>query len=267
MGSYGGLSQFPTQSVGNALLLIIVLVFSFFILIIYMRLLTKAYTYIGLPRGTASMITILSLLLSPLFIPIAIINGKLLGVSIGGCIIPLAVSIYLMKKRLFSLGLWLPLFVISAFISYLVSFPTTTGIVSPFPLFLIPPFITALFAYFSSLSTRENAAALSYSAQVFGALVGGDILHLPALLSMHLPPHTYLVIGGAGVFDMIYLSGLIAVGIEIGMSRAHITRKKHMALSPEQMWFIEYERDLERRLLGQKLKSPEEYKQKTGRYR
>ncbi len=249
------------------MMIIAVLVFSFFLLIIYLRLLTKAYTYIGLPKGTASTITILSLLLSPVFIPLVEINGKMLAVSVGGCVIPIIVSIYLMKKRLFSLGLWLPLFVISAFISYLVSYPTKSGIVSPFPLFLIPPFVTAIFAYISSLTTRENAASLSYSAQVFGALLGGDILHLPALLSMHLPAHTYLVIGGAGVFDMIYLSGLIAVGIEIGMSRAHLTRRKHITLSPEQMWFIEYERDLERRLLGEKLKSPKEYKQKTGRYR
>jgi uncharacterized membrane protein len=51
-------------------------------------------------------------------------------------------------------------------------------------------------------------AAVAYVAGTFGTLVGADILNMPRVRSLHAPMAS---IGGAGTFDGVFLTGLVAV--------------------------------------------------------
>jgi uncharacterized membrane protein len=54
----------------------------------------------------------------------------------------------------------------------------------------------------------EHAAHLAYIAGVLGVLIGADVLHLNDVGSLGVPVAS---IGGAGTFDGIFMTGIIAV--------------------------------------------------------
>ncbi len=72
------------------------------------------------------------------------------------------------------------------------------------PIF-IPPLMTAPVAV--SIS-RRHAAALAYIAGSLGTLVGADLMNIGRLRGLGVPIAS---IGGAGKFDGIFLTGLVAV--------------------------------------------------------
>jgi uncharacterized membrane protein len=54
----------------------------------------------------------------------------------------------------------------------------------------------------------EYRAALAYISGSLGVLIGADLLRLPSLRKMNAPIAS---IGGAGTFDGIFVTGLVAV--------------------------------------------------------
>jgi uncharacterized membrane protein len=64
-------------------------------------------------------------------------------------------------------------------------------------------------AALSALAISEPVApALAYVSGVLGTLIGADLLNLPRIRRLGAPVAS---IGGAGTFDGIFLSGLLAV--------------------------------------------------------
>ena len=55
--------------------------------------------------------------------------------------------------------------------------------------------------------SRAHAAPLAYIAGSLGTLIGADLLNLPLITQMEAP---VMSIGGAGTFDAIFLTGLLA---------------------------------------------------------
>jgi uncharacterized membrane protein len=53
-----------------------------------------------------------------------------------------------------------------------------------------------------------NAAPLAFASGVLGVLIGADLLRLPDIRRMGIPIAS---IGGAGTFDGVFLTGIIAV--------------------------------------------------------
>jgi uncharacterized RDD family membrane protein YckC len=88
------------------------------------------------------------------------------------------------------------------------------GIAEAFPIYLAPPIGAGLVAV--AIAPRvfpgEEGYALpaAYVAATFGVLVGADVLRQPPLYGSG--PSGIYAIGGAGVLDLVYLSGLIAFG-------------------------------------------------------
>jgi len=70
---------------------------------------------------------------------------------------------------------------------------------------LIPPLVTALVAL--SLSSW-NPAPLAYIAGSLGTLIGADLMNLGKVRDLGAPVAS---IGGAGKFDGIFLTGVVAV--------------------------------------------------------
>jgi uncharacterized RDD family membrane protein YckC len=97
------------------------------------------------------------------------------------------------------------------------------GIVEQFPYFLLPPVAAGLACGLLApkLFPGEEAFALpvAFFATTVGVLLGADLLRQPPLYGSG-PPSLY-AIGGAGINDLVYISGLLAL---VSATATHIGR-------------------------------------------
>ncbi len=135
----------------------------------------------------------------------------ILAVNVGGCVIPCLLSIY----EFIRLGRAGP----SAILAALVAIGITAGICYAtarpmqgvgitMPIF-IPPLVaaTAALLFTEAIGVREMAPPMAFVAGVLGTLIGADLLHMKSIRRIGTG---FASIGGAGTFDGIVLSGLIA---------------------------------------------------------
>src|SRR5580704_3900569 len=135
--------------------------------------------------------------------------GTVIAVNVGGAVIPWLLSLYLLfKNRMWFAGL-IATAVITAIV-HMLAYPVP-GVGIAVPVF-VPPIATAVVAV---LMARENAAALAYVSGSLGTLIGADLLNLGAIRGLGAPVAS---IGGAGTFDGIFLTGIMAV-LLAGFSR------------------------------------------------
>ena len=127
----------------------------------------------------------------------------LIAINVGGCLVPAMFSVYLMSHSTLGLGeILLSIAVVSAF-AYRVSRPIH-GIGIGMPVFLAP--ISA--ALVALVVNPEQSAALAYICGTLGVLIGADIFRIKDIRHMGVPIAS---IGGAGTFDGIFITGIIAV--------------------------------------------------------
>lgn len=126
-----------------------------------------------------------------------------IAVNTGGCLIPLGFSLYLFGYHsLPLLDVILTVVTVSA-ISYAASRPIH-GIGIGMPIFVAP-----LAAAISALLVNpELSAPLAYISGTLGVLIGADLLRLKDIRTMGAPIAS---IGGAGTFDGIFITGIVAV--------------------------------------------------------
>ena len=128
------------------------------------------------------------------------VSYQVVALNVGGALIPIGFAIYLLPKAPL-----LPTLIATAvliIVTRLLSKPVKgVGITLPF---LIPPLTSAGLAF---LLAGENPAPVAYISGTVGTLIGADLLNWPNFkkLGAHL-----ISIGGAGMFDGIFLSGIMA---------------------------------------------------------
>ena len=125
-----------------------------------------------------------------------------IAVNLGGAVIPVLVSAYLVLKN-DMIGRALVAVAVVTVIVYRMARPLR-GIGIAVPIF-IPPVMAAATAL---LLAPDLAPALAYIAGTLGTLIGGDLLNLRKIRGLGAP---IVSIGGAGTFDGIFLTGIIAV--------------------------------------------------------
>ena len=128
--------------------------------------------------------------------------GTVIAVNVGGAVIPTLMSIYLLAVR----GLWINGAIATAAVALALHWLANPvpGIGIAVPVFW-PALITAVVALVLS---RENAAPLAYIAGSLGTLIGADLTNLDKVRGLGAPVAS---IGGAGTFDGIFLTGILAV--------------------------------------------------------
>jgi uncharacterized membrane protein len=130
-------------------------------------------------------------------------QATILAVNVGGALIPVILSGYLISRIDFGLSLPILLVVVTVVVNRLARPVRGMGIGVPG---LVPPLVAALGAYF--LCAPELRAPCAYIASTMGILIGADLLNLGQIRQLGAPVAS---IGGAGTFDAIFLSGIIAV--------------------------------------------------------
>lgn len=198
------------------------------LVLIQIRILSYAYSRLGMSSGAVFLLLFGSLIGSYVNIPIAVLGsetfvherevtyfgmryivplvvdspGVILAVNVGGAVIPTLLSIYLLTRdEIFWRGLIAVACV--AFICNRLAQPVPgVGIAIPT---LVPPIAAALVAIV--LSWR-NAAPIAYIGGSLGVLIGADLFNLDKIRGLGAP---VAAIGGAGTFDGIFVTGLLAV--------------------------------------------------------
>jgi len=136
--------------------------------------------------------------------------GPILAINVGGAIIPILMSLFLIVKNdLYRKAAWGVAIVSLA--CYLLAEPVP-GVGIAIPVFY-PPVIAAIVAL--SLS-RRYAAPLAYACGSLGTLIGADLMNLGRIRGLGAP---VMSIGGAGTFDGIFVVGLVAVLLAAIVSR------------------------------------------------
>jgi uncharacterized membrane protein len=123
--------------------------------------------------------------------------------NVGGCVVPVAFCIYLMQHHpVDKLHLLIAVTAVTLF-SYSSS-RRLPGVGIGIPILLAP--ISA--ALISILLDPQHAAPLAYISGTLGVLIGADLLHLKDIGKLGVP---FASIGGAGSFDGIFITGIVAV--------------------------------------------------------
>jgi uncharacterized membrane protein len=198
------------------------------IILVQLRILRYAYMKLGLSPGGALVLLFGSLIGSYFNIPVTFLPGPLvrsgqivdffgmqyvvplvsswpgtiLAVNVGGAVIPTIMSTYLVIRY----QLWLKSAIAIAAIAFIIHSMATPvhGIGIAVPVFA-PVVTTAILAFILS---REYAAPLAYIGGSMGTLIGADLLNLDKIAGLGAPVAS---IGGAGTFDGIFLTGILAV--------------------------------------------------------
>jgi len=216
---------FPLALFFGALLLVLVF---FALALVQVGLLGAAFQRVGLPPQSVPLVLLASLLGSGVNIPVRrlstpvrspdlelLIMGfrfripqlprrheTLLAVNVGGCVIPASLALYLLGRAGHPLG-YLAATAAVTWVVHRVARPVPGfGIAVPL---LVPPLAAALAALV--LVPGESAPA-AYVAGTLGCLIGADLLNLHRIARLGAPVAS---IGGAGTFDGVFLSGVIAV--------------------------------------------------------
>lgn len=203
-------------------------VFLVLVIIVQMNAFQFAYMRLGMSPRSALLLLLASLLGSYINIPVAelgqqriisgqeidffgmkyivpvVVNwpGTVIAVNVGGALIPGVTSFYLLART----GLWLQGVLVTACvvaICHILARPVP-GLGIALPVF-VPAISTAAAAL---LVSRPNAAPLAYVGGCLGTLIGADLLNLGKLQGLGAPVAS---IGGAGTFDGVFLTGILAV--------------------------------------------------------
>ena len=130
----------------------------------------------------------------------------IIAVNIGGCLIPVGLALYeisyLATRDFDAVVAVIAASALNAAVCYALARPVEgLGIA-------IPGFAPALVAVLSALILApENAPPVAFCAGMLGPLIGADLFHLKDIAKAH---PAIASIGGAGTFDGIVLSGIIA---------------------------------------------------------
>jgi uncharacterized membrane protein len=204
---------------------------AFFFILLEIHVINYAFVALGLPPEMAFTALLVSLIGSYINIPITrvasgqphqaevvrsfgiryrvptryVTDSTIVAVNVGGAIVPVFISVYLLMQMP---SIVVPSLIGVAIVTAIVhrfAIPVPgMGIATPM---LIPPIVAAACGYFLG-SSEHHRDAVAFISGVIGTLIGADLLNLRKLRDLGAPVAS---IGGAGTFDGIFLTGIVAV--------------------------------------------------------
>ena len=187
-----------------------------------------AYEKMGVQRRYVFAVLLLSLLGSYVNIPVAelpaerVVSGQevtlfgmryivplveerrqtVVAINVGGAVMPTLLSLYLVVKTGMYGRALVGVAIVTTIIHWLAYPVKGMGIAVPV---FIPPVVAAITAL---LLSRQSAPSLAYISGTLGTLIGADLLNLGRIQELGAPIAS---IGGAGRFDGIFVTGILAV--------------------------------------------------------
>lgn len=209
------------------LFLLLLALFAVFIFVVEVRILAYAYRKVGVRPRYVFLVLLLSLVGShvniPLYrvpvervlppqevwmfgwryeIPPVIEQGAtVVAINVGGALIPILVSAYLFFRARMYGRMIVGTAIVALVVHSLAQVAPGMGIAVPI---FVPPLVAAGVGL--ALAFRR-APPLAYVAGSMGTLIGADVMNLGRIAELGAP---VVSIGGAGTFDGVFLTGIIA---------------------------------------------------------
>lgn len=198
------------------------------VVLVELNILKYAYARMGIPPRYVFGILVLSLFGSSINLPVAelppeeVVSDRLvdangvryvvpvveewprtiIAINVGGALIPVILSIYLLFKNQLYVRSLIGIAVVTV-VTHMLAHPIRgVGISVPT---LVPPLVAAAVAMILSWN---RAAPLAYISGSLGTLIGADLLNLHRIQGLGAPIAS---IGGAGTFDGVFMTGIVAV--------------------------------------------------------
>jgi uncharacterized membrane protein len=207
---------------------ILVAIFVVLVVLLQLRALRYAYMRLGLSPSGALLLLFGSLIGSYFNIPVAQLPGQpiasgqevtyfgmryvipmivewpgtVIAINVGGALIPGVMSLYLLLRHQLWVRGFLAIACVAAVCHSLAHPVRGLGIAVPV---FVPALASAIVAL---LLSPRRAAPLAYVGGSLGTLIGADLLNLDKVEGLGAPVAS---IGGAGTFDGIFLTGVLAV--------------------------------------------------------
>ena len=189
----------PLLFFGFVLLLVLLVV------MIEVRVLSYAYRKIGVRPRYMFIVLLLTLVGSQFNIPLYSVTAPsrtVVAINVGGALVPLLLSVYLfLQLQGLRVRMLIGTAVVAVIVHGLARIVPGVGIAVPM---LIPPLVAAGVALILSF---RRAPPVAYVSGSMGALIGADVSNLHRLAELGAP---VVSIGGAGTFDGVFLTGIIA---------------------------------------------------------
>jgi uncharacterized membrane protein len=191
------------------------------------KILGYVYRKIGVPARFMFLVLLLSLAGSHVNIPLyampverllphqtAVVFGRtyvtppvqqegttIVAINVGGALLPVMLSLYLFLRSRLRARMLLGIAVVAMTVHSLAQVVPGVGIAVPT---FVPPLVAAAV---SLVLAFRQAPPLAYVSGSMGALIGADLSNLHRIAELGAP---VVSIGGAGTFDGVFLTGLIA---------------------------------------------------------
>jgi uncharacterized membrane protein len=203
----------------------------FIVIVVVAFLLVGVFSYafarLGISPGTASLVLLGCLIGSAVNIPVARLGSRavrvepyisvfglryfvpvirkrvtVLAVNVGGAVVPVALSAYLIAHDHLGLAALAAVLLVAGLVHVIARPVPGLGIA-------VPALLPGLFAVLVALLFHPIAiAALAYVGGTLGTLIGADLVNLGKVRKLGAPVAS---IGGAGTFDGIFIAGVTAV--------------------------------------------------------
>ena len=184
----------------------------------YITSVSKVLQRIGFSKQEAGTVLFVTLAFGWIPIPIILYNGWWVGISVGGALIPLVLCGYFIRHKRVGLTELAIGVLIVTYISYFITrAEEDVGIVADVPVAFAPAIAAGLYSLSIFWIDISQAAPLAYCSGIIGTILGADIFHLNEVLSFTPPTEGFplLVIGGANIYDMVYITGIVAVSVDM----------------------------------------------------
>jgi uncharacterized membrane protein len=207
-------------------LLVVILVF------LFLGITESAFAAIGFSRAEFAVLLVVTLIGSFINIPVTRVSGvepivgyrevssfgftyripetakarvsTEVGINVGGAVVPIIVSGYLLLTHSsLALDILVGVIVTSVLVHLMAKKVKGQGIETPA---LLPPIAAAIISIL--LHPASGVAVVAYISGSMGALIGADLTNLKGITDLGAP---FVSIGGAGTFDGVFITGIIAV--------------------------------------------------------
>jgi uncharacterized membrane protein len=170
---------------------------------IELRVLAYAYRKIGVRPRYMVAVLLISLLGSQVNIPLFRLapHGTVVAINLGGAVLPILLSLYLFLRLGLRKRMLVGIVLVAIVVNRLAHIVPGVGITIPM---LAPPLVAAGVGLILSF---RRAPPVAYVAGSMGTLLGADLLNLSSVAGLGVPA---VSIGGAGTFDGVFLTGIIA---------------------------------------------------------
>ena len=176
------------------------LAFALFVFLFY-KVLFFSFRRMGIPRHLV-IPSFIAILIGGFFnIPLWHSGGTTVAVNVGGAIVPLLISAYLLRKApLIRTALTVA---VVATVAGLLADVDTRGIALHYGFLILPATAVSV----ALILTGRKAPQVAFIAGTLGAIIGVDLVHLSEFVNLG---GGSISIGGRGVFDGVFTTGIIA---------------------------------------------------------